>query len=181
MRALRFSALGELVDDNGEVIPTEELSTDQLAELRARLKQLSQVQSVARHVIDAEIIRRVDAAIDAGEAPEQYTFETERFKVSVTSRRGAMRTDETALRASLLKQANTLGIMPLRVERLFTPAGYKRNEQYWKQFVAEVPEAERVRAEHTMPSTRSVTKVDLLPHVRPLSSDRFTEVAEVAP
>jgi hypothetical protein len=163
---LRFSPLGDLVDEQGEIIDPRDLNTDQLVELDRLLIDLYRCQRAAKHALDSEIVRRLDAAIDSGEMPEQYTFETERFKVAVTSRRSAMRTDETALRQTLLERSGNLGLVPLRIERLFTPKGWKRNERFWKQFAAEVPEAEMIRAQHTMPTTRSVTKIERLPHVR---------------
>ena len=176
MTPLRFSPLGDLVDENGEVIHPSALSTDELIELDRRLMDLWRLQRTARHVIDGEIISRVDAAIDAGEQPEQYTFETDRFKISVMSRKAAMRTDETALRNALMARSAELGLMPMRVQRLFTAKGWKRNEAYWKQFAAEVPDAEAVRAEHTQPTTRSVTKIERLPQAPHEPFERVTEV-----
>lgn len=175
MTALRFTGNGDLVNPDGEIVDPTRLDTDQLADLDFQLKDLGGRLRRARHVIDAEIISRLDAAIDAGEIPEQYTFETARYKISVPSRRAARLTDETALRETLLRRATELGIMPLRVEKLFSPKGWRRNQQYWKQFVAEVPQAENVRLEHTLPTSRSVGEIVRLPHVRE-TNDRVLEV-----
>lgn len=173
---LRFSPVGQLVDAQGEIIDPADISTDQIADLRARLTELGRSVNSVKHTFDNELVRRIDDAIDRGDAPEQYTIETDRYKVSVTSRRAARRTDETALRTSLLAHADELSVPPARIERLFTAAGWKRNQNFWQQFAAEVPAAAAIFDDHTVPTFRAVTKIERLAHARTPTERPFVEV-----
>lgn len=136
----------------GEILDLESASLDDLAEARDGLGELWHARTEAARLIDAELVRRADEALAAGEDFGR----TGRFTVSV-DRGGAVVYDSNAMRAELMRRvkAGELPITEQAVERAFVVTQYRLDLVMWRNLCKRWPELAEIGERHTAPKRRA--------------------------
>ena len=116
----------------GEMLVLSEAALDDLAEARLALGELWHMRTTAAMMVDAELIRRADAATLAGEDFGHGA----RFRL-YPDRGGARQYDSNAIRADLLQRWNRRelpGVTLGAIERLFVVTQYRLDLKRWRDF-----------------------------------------------
>jgi len=136
----------------GQVLELEDATLDELAEARERLGELWHERTTAAMMIDAELVRRADAALATGEDFGR----TERFAVYV-DRGGAVQYDSNAMRADLMARAQR-GELPITteaVERAFHVSQYRLDLHVFNNWRKRWPQLAEIGELHATPKRRS--------------------------
>ena len=141
--------------DTGELLDLSRASTEELAALREALTTLKTEREIAVHQVDAEIVRRADAALDSGELRKQ-SFDVGEYHVEVPSAEAARVVDVQPLWKALLARAPALGIAERVVNDLFVPRFYFSKTR-WNTLVRRHPELQELFEQHAAFGRRTVT------------------------
>lgn len=150
----------------GELLVLQDATIDELVETRAALGQLWADRNTAAAMVDAELVRRADAALLAGELTGR-TFQVGPYKVEVSSPE-TRRVDAKGLRADLLARVERgeLELSEAAVENLFIVKDYALHQVRWKALRGAVPQLAEILDLHLQPTRRtaSVTRTAIEAH-----------------
>jgi hypothetical protein len=146
---------GDLVNPaTGDVVSRLDATTEQLAEVRNALVELDRERTYAIEVLDAEIVRRTDQAIAAGDLTSR-TFSAGAYKVEVDP--PDKRADHPReLHDELDRRAEEFGLSPDAIEHLFVYKPYL-SRRAWNNLVQHFPALREVRERHSHLLRRGVT------------------------
>jgi hypothetical protein len=144
--------------DTGDVLDLSTAATEDLAAARDALTELGKQRNNAIGELDAEIVRRTDAAISSGELAE-YTFRVGGFKVEVQSPAAGRKYDASGLRSELMDRAERgeIDLSPSAVEGAFVARTYwYLRVARWNTLARLHPALAQLRDTFSEPSHRTV-------------------------